>query len=261
MNFMSLIAFLMAGGVFFGAVFMASENPKNLLDLHGGLIVLGGSIAATAISFQIDRVLLMLKVFWTRTIFGKKPNYVAIIRELMIIAEAYRNDSPDIKNIVARSKDEFIRETVTALLDEVVEEHRLIKILQKRVETVYDRYSADANRFKSMGKFPPAMGLMGAVLGMIALLGSLGKPGAEKTVGPSMSVALVATFYGIALANLVVIPIGENLGEAAKEVRRKNMIIVEGIRLISQRTNALVLAEELNSYLLPKERIDWKKVS
>jgi chemotaxis protein MotA len=76
-----------------------------------------------------------------------------------------------------------------------------------------------------------------------------------------MSIALVATLYGIALANLIVIPIGENLTAAAKETKRKNVIIIEGIRLIAARTNPIVLAEELNSYLLPRERIDWKNVS
>jgi chemotaxis protein MotA len=102
------------------------------------------------------------------------------------------------------------------------------------------------------------MGLMGAVLGMIALLGSLGSPGAEKTVGPAMSVALVATFYGIALANVLIIPIGENLVERAGIIRTKNTIIVAGVRLILEKTNPILLAEKLNSFLLPKERLDWK---
>ena len=104
------------------------------------------------------------------------------------------------------------------------------------------------------------MGLMGAVLGMIALLSRLGKPGAESTIGPAMSVALVATLYGIALANMIIIPIGENLAQCAKEIKTKNLIIVEGVRLISEKTNPIVLAEELNSFLLPAERVDWKKL-
>ena len=113
--------------------------------------------------------------------------------------------------------------------------------------------------YKPQGKYPPAIGLMGAVLGMIALLSGLGQPGAEKTIGPSMSIALVATLYGIALANLIVIPVGENLTAGAKEINRKNLIIIESLRLIHAKTNPLVLGEELNSFLLPRERIDWKK--
>lgn len=260
MNILSIVAFLLAAAVFLISALTSTDNPSSFVDMHGLLIVLGGSIAATAISFQLDRVFIMLRVFWNRTIRGRKPNYVNIIKDLMRLAEAYRTDSGGLKALVEGSSDPFIKEAMTALLDEVVDEKRLIKILRNRVETVYQRYSEDAGRFRSMGKYPPAMGLMGAVLGMIALLGGLGKPGAEKTIGPAMSVALVATLYGIAFANLVIIPIGENLTESAKEIRTKNLIIVEGVRLIAQRTNPIVLAEELNSYLLPGERIDWKQV-
>jgi chemotaxis protein MotA len=92
------------------------------------------------------------------------------------------------------------------------------------------------------------------------LLGALGKPGAEKLIGPAMSVALLATFYGIAIANLVIIPVGEHLGGAARELKIKNDIIVEGTLLILKKTNPIVLAEKLNSFLLPDERLDMKEV-
>lgn len=260
MNVLSVVSFLMAGGVFLTSVFTSTDNPKTFIDPHGILIVIGGSVAATAISFQIDRVLLMVKVFWRRTILGKKPDYVKTIRHLMALSESYRKGGSDLQKLVKESGDDFMIEAMTILTDEVISADHVYAILKKRASTVYERYHADAGKFKAMGKYPPAMGLMGAVLGMIALLGGLGKPGAEATVGPAMSVALIATFYGIALANLVVIPIGENLAEGAKEVRTKNMIIAEGVKLISEKIPPIVLAEELNSYLLPGQRVDWKKV-
>jgi chemotaxis protein MotA len=262
MNYLSVVSFLLAAAVFLFSVLTSSDNPKAMVDPHGALIVFGGSIAATAIAFQLDRVLLMLKVFWIRTILGKRPDYVAIIRNLMKIAEAYRNDNKaETLKLAEGANDPFLLESITGLLDEMVEPDHLYHIQKRRITTIFQRYYADAKRFKSMGKFPPAMGLMGAVLGMIALLGSLGRPGAEKGVGPAMSIALVATFYGIALANLIIIPIGENLGEAAEELKIKNTIILEGVRLVAARTNPIVLAEELNSYLLPNERLDWKNLT
>ena len=261
MNFFTVISFALAAVVVGWSAGTATDNPMSFVDPHGLVIVLAGTIVATSISFQLDRVFLMLKVFWKRTIMGKKPDYVAVIKELMKLAEAYRNDAPDLQALVDNQQDAFIKESMKLLLDELVEPAKLGKLLKARAETMFERYNDDANRFKGMGKYPPAMGLMGAVIGMIALLGGLGKPGAEKTIGPSMSVALVATFYGIALANLVVIPIGENLGETAKEILRKNTIVVEGIKLVAAKTNPILLAEELNSYLLPSERIDWKAVT
>jgi chemotaxis protein MotA len=259
-NFLVVISFILAAIVVGWAALSSTDNPKSFLDLHGLVIVIAGSVVATSISFQLDRVFLMLKVFWNRTILGKKPDYVAVIKDLMKLADAYRNESSELQSLVDSQKDTFLKEAMKLLLDELVEPAQLGRILKARAETIFERYNDDAARFKAMGKYPPAMGLMGAVIGMIALLGGLGKPGAEKTIGPSMSIALVATFYGIAFANLIVIPIGENLSETSKEILRKNTIIVEGIKLVSAKTNPIVLAEELNSYLLPNERVDWKAV-
>ncbi len=260
MNLMTVVSFVLAASIFLWAALSSTDNPKSFLDLHAVVIVIGGTIAATSISFQLDRAALMLKVFWARTIRGQKPNYIELIKDLMKLADAYRNEAPDIERMTANLKDPFLRDSMKLLLDELVPPAHLNKILKARNETVYERYSDDAGRFRAMGKYPPAMGLMGAVLGMIALLGGLGKSGAEKTIGVSMSIAMVATLYGIAFANLIVIPIGENLTEAAKETRRKNIIIVEGIKLIAAKNNPMVLAEELNSYLLPSERVDWKRL-
>lgn len=259
MNFLTVIAFVIAGVVFGYSVLGATEDPKSMIDVHGFVIVIAGSVACTAISFQIDRVWLMIKVFFGRMILGKKADYKGTIKELMILAEAYRTNG-DVSKLVEKSKDPFIKECMTMLLDGVIEPKSLKRILMNRVNTLYTRYSSDAKMFQSMGKYPPAMGLMGAVLGMIALLATLGKPGAEKGVGAAMSVALIATFYGIAFANLLVIPIGENLTEGAKETRIKNNMIVEGVVLIAKKTNPVVLVEELNSFLLPAERIERKEI-
>lgn len=259
MNILQLVSLALAAFVFLASVLMSTDNPKSMIDIHGILIVIGGTVSASAISFELNRVVMMLKVFWERAIKGGRPDYKGTIVELMKIAEAYRSGG-DAKGISEKSKDPFLRECLGLLFDETMDGKQLYKVLYNRVNTMFERYNSEANRFKGMGKYPPAMGLMGAVLGMIALLAGLGKPGAEANMGHAMSVALIATFYGIAFANLVIIPIGENLGEAAKELRTKNTIIVEGLKLISEKTNPLILAEELNSFLLPKERVDYKKL-
>jgi chemotaxis protein MotA len=260
MNLLTIVSFLVAGAVFGFAVFGSTKDPRTMLDIHGFVIVIAGSIAATAISFQLDRVWSMIKVFFGRILQGKKVDYKATIKELMMIAEAYRTNDK-VTKLIENSNDPFIKECMQILTDGVVEPRNLRRVCMNRVNTIHSRYNTDAKMFQVMGKYPPAMGLMGAVLGMIALLATLGKPGAEKTIGPSMSIALVATFYGIAFANLFVIPIGENLGEGARENRIKNTIIVEGVLLIAQKTNPVVLVEELNSFLLPSERISRKEVS
>lgn len=254
-----LIAFISAIGVILTTILTSQASPTAYVDYHGMLVVLGGTAACAAIAYQPDRILLMLKVFFQRMLKGRKPRYAETIKELMVLAEAYRKSEEELKATAEKSKDPFIKECVQMLTDNLVDRDHLRRMLSKRVKSLYERYIGDAEMFKKLGKYPPAMGLMGAVIGMIALLRGLGQEGAESAVGPAMSIALVATFYGIAFANLIILPIGDNLEESSKQIMKKNQIIVEGIILIFEKTNPIILAEELNSFLLPSERIDWRK--
>lgn len=261
MNLLSLFAFILAGAVFFGAALTSAKNPVAYLDGHAALIVFGGTIAVAAISFQLDHLWTMMKVFFRRVLGGHRVNYVSTIQEVLVVAEWYRNGASDIEAKIKTIKDHFLRDYMELLIQGSLDEASLERVLEKRIQSTYARYLEDARKFKSLGKYPPAMGLLGAVLGMINLLQSVGGADAAKTVGVSMSVALVATLYGIAFANLIVLPIGENLMEATKELHFKNQIIKEGIILISKKTNPVILAEELNAFLLPRERVDWKKIT
>ena len=83
---------------------------------------------------------------------------------------------------------------------------------------------------------------------------------AIKMIGPAMGVCLITTLYGVVVANLAVIPVAENLFASTKETHLKNQIIVEGVRLILGKTNPIVVAEKLNSFLPPSKRLNWKEV-
>ena len=263
MNLVNLGGIAFAVFIMVFAMVYGNPNPAGMVDLHGATIVIGGTIACVGVSFSLPKASSMLMIFF-RGLFKTKVDKdinKKIISQLMQMADAYRTESADLEKLIEDCPDLFMKEAMTALVDEVLDPHKLMRVLQARINTMYERYSDEAKMFAACGKYPPAMGLLGAVTGMILLLASLGKPGAEKHVGPHMSVALVATLYGIALANLFIIPIGEHLQENAKKLKRKNVIILEGIRHIQQKQNPIVLAEELNSFLLPSERLDWKAMS
>ncbi|MFZ9520579.1 MAG: motility protein A [Silvanigrellaceae bacterium] len=260
MNLLSVFSLILAVAVLGFAILTASNNPRSFLDWHGILVVMGGTFAAAAVSIQLDKVFLLIKIYIDRTIRGRKIDYQQVTRQLMIIADQIRKEDSELPNTIKDLNDPFMREALGLVLDDSLEKAAIVKVLYQRSNTLFERYHLDASRFKGLGKYPPAMGLLGAVTGMIALLGGLGKPGAEKTMGPAMSIALVATLYGIALANFFVIPIGESLMDSAKEMKRKNEIIIHGIKLILDDTNPVLMEEELNSFLLPSERIDRKKI-
>ena len=105
-----------------------------------------------------------------------------------------------------------------------------------------------------LGKFPPAFGLVGTSLGMIALLQGLGEADAFERLGPSMSIALVATFYGLILSNVFIIPMGEHLSTLSDDDLIMRRIVVDGVMLIKEQKHPLLVQEFLKSYLSPGER-------
>ena len=115
--------------------------------------------------------------------------------------------------------------------------------------------------FKVLSKLPPAFGLLGAVLGMVALMQALGGEDAFATIGPAMASAMVATFYGIAFANFILIPIGENLSLSSNQDLVIRKMILEGIKIIRNKEHPIVIEEELKSFLLPSERENKQKAA
>lgn len=95
---------------------------------------------------------------------------------------------------------------------------------------------------------------------MISLLQQLGGKDAQKLLGPAMAIGLVATFYGLTLANLILIPISENLASINRDDESLRMIIVDGIRMIRHKEHPKVVEEYLKSHLTPNERYNFSKV-
>ena len=259
MNLFSLLGFIIAISVLLTGFRLASPNIGMFVDYPSMFIVLGGTFAASAISFQLDRIFLLLKIFLSHFMGNKKFTYAGVITNIIQISESYRNGE-SLEQLVGKSDDYFLKEGLELIADGFLEPESILKILKDRASNMNYTRQEDAGKIKTLGKFPPAFGMMGTTIGMIVLLGNLGGEDAIKMIGPAMGVCLITTLYGVALANLIVIPIGENLVGSAKETHLKNTIILEGIDHILKKSNPVLIAEELNSFLLPKDRLDWKDV-
>ena len=256
LGFFGIIAVVIAGVV-------TTITPKEyhlFLDLPAIFLVVGGTVGVAAFTVQLNRVGLLLKAFFLRLMKSKRIEYKNVVREVMIAAEAFRRGD-GLVDISEKSNDHFLKEGLLLMNDNILKGEDLFDVLSDRVKNMHAHYSEDANRFKNLAKFPPAYGLMGTVLGMIALLSNLGGADAMKMIGPAMGTCLVATFMGIVMANVIILPIGDSLADSTKEIYLKNKIILEGLRLIAVKTNPIIVAEKLNSFLLPSERLDWKEVA
>lgn len=254
MNLSSIIGVAAALVVFFVAIFTSTSAWGIFLDPHGILIVVGGTIAASLICFKLSIFVKLSKLFVTKIMGKETQKYEILISEIVMLAKGYRENSNFLKENAANIKTFFLKEALDLTIQGGISSEFVDEILEKRAQTHFKRYEDEASIFKIIGKFPPAFGLMGTTLGMISLLQKMGSPDSYKTLGPSMAIGLVATLYGIAITNLILIPMGENLSQLNKEDAVLRQIVMDGIRLLRRKEHPIVIEEFLMSYLLPKER-------
>lgn len=122
-------------------------------------------------------------------------------------------------------------------------------ILRQRIENYANDAVTIAGWVRGLSKYPPAFGLAGTVLGLIHLMNGLSDGSGPKETGMRMAIALIATLYGIIVANIFVNPIGDRLMGRAKEDYNLSEISLETILMISRKTNMITAIETLNNYL------------
>lgn len=240
--------------VVIGGIFTSTENWKIFLDVHALLVVVGGTLAATLISFPISQLIKVNKILWSKIIGNHTAPHIKVISEIVSLAAGHR-ESPDfLQSNLNTIANPFLKEAVQLELEGGIPFQKIDAILKKRAEVHFVRYQDEAHIFKTIARFPPAFGLLGAVLGMIALMSGLGSPDSFKTIGPAMAMAMVATMYGIAIANFIFVPLGENLSKLSKEDHLMRNIVLDAIKLLREKEHPLVVEEYLKSYLLSAER-------
>jgi len=253
MNLSVPIGFIMAGCIVYFAATHGIKNASVFLNVHAAVIVAGGSFAAAIICFPIRYFINMIGVFLGTMTGRRRAATLRTITEIVELSEATNNGRP-LRELVEGVKNPFLREALHLCESGGLSEVELQEVLEKRVEIQNERYKRDGFTFKIIGKFPPAFGLVGTSLGMISLLQGLGEKDAFEKLGPSMSIALVATFYGLILANFVFIPIGENLSQASEDDLIMRRIVVDGVQLLREQKHPILVKEYLESYLPPNER-------
>lgn len=246
-------------GVIFGsliilwAIFGEVSNIEVFLNIHSVAIVLGGTLATALVCFNFTQLSDIFLVLLKQFLGQRAKQRIEAINEIVKLSEMVK-DGRSLEEELQTIKMPFLHEALELYLEGSMSKDDLFEVLEKRVEIQNDRYVREGNTFKVIGKFPPAFGLIGATLGMIGLLQGLGEPNAFDKLGPAMSVALTATFWGLALANLILLPLGENLSLAAEEDLIIREIVVEGVVLLREKKHPLLVKEYLSSYLTPKER-------
>lgn len=238
-----IVGLVVAGGlVLFGA--FAGGQPTAFLNAEGLVLVIGGTLASTLIQFSLTDVRSAL-VAAQASLINDSTRPAERIEYLLALSRRVKEHGIlTLEDEAQDTSDEFLRLGLSLIVDgQQPEEAR--RILRNEMRVSNDRAWRSVHVWETMGNFAPAMGLIGTLIGLIQMLGALQD---SLAVGPSMSMALVATLYGSVAANLLFFPIAGKLRVVAQEREQSKQITIEGLMSIARLENPMMLEQRLQSF-------------
>jgi len=235
------IGFVVMAMVQGGDIGMFINGPSVLIVFGGTIFVVlaqytlgqffgAGKVAAKAFMFKIEAPDVLIEKVVEMADAARKGGFLAL-------------EEAEIEN-------PFMQKGVDMLVDghdvDVVRE-----TLSKDIKMTSERHEFGANIFKAMGDVAPAMGMIGTLIGLVAMLSNMDDP---KAIGPAMAVALLTTLYGAFLANVVCLPISVKLGNRANEEELNQKLVLDGIIGIADGQNPRVIEGILKNYLAASKR-------
>ena len=263
MDFTSIVGLIVGLGlVVFGIVFDPSTGVvwstiKNFIDVPSMAITFGGAIAATVIAFPI-------------TYFKDIPKHMRIIIQrnkydpqqyinkiVDFAQEARRKGLLSLEDKANQEEEPFLRNSIMLIVD-AIDPAKVKEILEDELNGLEDRHSHGWQFYEKFSTFGPAFGMIGTLIGLINMLANMdmNADGGATKMAQGMSTALVTTFYGSMLSNLVLTPLAHKLHMRHDEEMVCKEIIVEGVMAIQAGDNPKHIEERLNAYVCEKKRIE-----
>lgn len=247
MELASLIGLILTViGVFVGLVLKGADPVALFTNVPALLIVLVGTIGVVWTSHTMKENLNALKCVLKVFMPGPPLEVDETIRKLVDYAKAVRADG--IMSLEGKLKDEedpFLRRALMLAVDGVDPEV-MEQTLRRELKATQERHKVNANWFQTAGVFSPTLGIIGAVVGLIAVLGNL--EDMEK-LGHGIAAAFVATFWGVFLANGLFLPWANKLKRLSAEEIALKQLIIEGALSIQAGTNPRVMSDALEAIL------------
>ncbi len=215
--------------IYFGLVHSMS-NPAVLLNSHALILVLGGTLAITFLTYPLDRIIGVIDYIVYGFLFRIKKTEKNVALELIQYIDCYYNNFP---LVTKKDSHPFMIEAFHVLQKNDISLQELQTTLMDRRNSVKRRYVEDAKILGNIAKYPPHLGLLGAASGMIEMMSGLGKSGTDM-IGASMAIALTATLWGVGLNNFVFLPLSDNSMKVAEDEIYLRDIIIECCLLIKK---------------------------
>lgn len=237
--------------IFWISLTSTSDNSTIFLNTISILIVIGGTISASILTFglkELNRIFYVLR----KVFFRKQSDFKETIDQIIQISSDL-NRGASIQSLDKSSYHPFVRDGLR-LIENDLNYDEIKSIMEISVIERRNAFVHQIEIVKTMGKYPPVFGMIGTVIGLVAVLQGLGQSTNIEEIGPKMAIALITTLYGLFIANIVFVPLGDNLQHRLIYSKGLRKLIIRGILLIKEEKDPIYIQEVLNAHLLPDKR-------
>jgi len=256
----TLIGLLAGLGIILIGIIQSGGKLYWFFNLNSLLIVLGGTFAATMVNLPLRAVSNIFNVL--QNVFrGEDYDYIGIIEEIVQKAQKARKDGLlSLEADLPTMRDGFFKNGIELAINER-ESSRLRTFLNLEMNNISSRHVAGQEMFLYMASYAPAFGMLGTVLGLIIMMNNFSSGGDGMDITASydvadrfadllsgMGLALITTFYGVFMANMIFLPIGGKLKRRSENEMMLKSIVVEGIISIHAREHPILIKEKLMTF-------------
>lgn len=245
MDIATLIGLIAGAVAIIGGFLWEGGQITGLFQMTAALIVFGGTFAAIMVSYPIERIRTIPAAL--RMAFGKstKENSEWIEDIVGMSLLARREGVLALEQKVMEHPNDFLRNGIQMVVDGT-DQPVIQQIMELEIDAKEQKYDNYAKIFESAGAYAPTMGIIGTVMGLVQVLGSLTDP---TELGPSIAVAFIATLYGVASANLIFLPIASKIRAKSEEETTAMDMLLEGVLSVQNGENALLVRKKLEAYV------------
>lgn len=247
MNYSTMLGILLSLLLLAFIILYAAQDPRSFINLPGLAIVIGGTLAALFLSFPLREIkhgLKAIKLF----LFYESLDPQRDADEITAVAKMwFRRETIAIEDKIDQINNPYLKTGFQLVIDNTPIED-ILAHLKWRIARLRAKEKAEADIFRAMALYAPAFGMLGTLVGLINMLQVLELKDISQ-ISFNMAVALITTFYGLLLANLVFNPIAIKLERRTEHRVMIMSMVMEGIALIADRRNPSFIRETLNSFI------------
>jgi chemotaxis protein MotA len=241
----SVLGLILSFGALLAGILIEGGNLMSYIGISAGVIIFGGTIGATMVSFPMSSIMLvprLLVIAFTE----QKFDIPDTIKRLVGFSERARREGIlCLEAELANTTDDFLKSGLQLVIDGT--DPTLVRdTLETKIAFVAERHHQGASVIEAAGGYAPTMGIVGTVLGLINVLSNIKNP---SQLAGAIAVAFIATLYGIGTANLLWLPLAAKLKAKHESEQLVKHIIMEGILSLQSGDNPRIVEQKLRAFL------------